>query len=98
MKFIVIIILIITHIGAKDIKNGVEIHYYKNAQIKSKVTYKNGKKEGLALQYEKDGFLRYEEWYKNDLLKKSNTYHTYKEGYLREFGEAGSCFFLMTVQ
>jgi len=64
----VIIILIITYISAKDIQNGVEIHYYKNGQIKSKVTYKNGKKEGIALQYEKDGFLRYEEWYKNDLL------------------------------
>jgi len=93
MKIMVIIILIITYLGAKDIQNGVEIHYYKNGQIKSKVTYKNGKKEGVALQYEKDGFLRYEEWYKNDLLQKSNTYRTYKEGYIREFGEAGSCFF-----
>ena len=81
------------NIFATDVKNGIKTDYYKNGNIKSAVSYKNGKKEGLTVEYERNGFLRSENWYKDDLLHKSKYYKTYKEGYASEHAQAAIIFY-----
>jgi antitoxin component YwqK of YwqJK toxin-antitoxin module len=65
--------------------HGVKVNYYPNSQLKERINYKNGKKDGLYERYYINGQLHYrinykngklnglyEVWYKNILREKSN--------------------------
>lgn len=62
MKRLLILLLLFLSLDAQVI-----IEYHKNGNIKSKVNYNDGKKEGLALSYYEDGSLMSKSNFVNDI-------------------------------
>lgn len=76
IKYIVIIVLIsFLQLNAEIVKR-----FYKTGELFSEKTYKNGKLDGLSLEYHKNGLIEYKKSYKNGL----------KMGEYKRFDENGT--------
>jgi antitoxin component YwqK of YwqJK toxin-antitoxin module len=58
---VLLIILFVPSIGFSEVRK----EYYESGALKKEVTFKNGKKEGLAKKYYESGVLRLSILYKN---------------------------------
>ena len=64
-KITIMILFMLSALMADVIKNGIQITYYKNGSINTKISYKNGKLDGISKKYYPNGVIRRLDRYSN---------------------------------
>jgi antitoxin component YwqK of YwqJK toxin-antitoxin module len=60
-----------------DVLNGASVMFHQNLKYKTRVVYKNGKREGPELEWNEDSILQRISWYTNDVLQYNDRFNAF---------------------
>lgn len=60
-----------------DVLNGASVTFHQNLKYKTRVVYKNGKREGPELEWNEDSILQRMAWYINDVLQFNDRFNAF---------------------